>query len=338
MSSDSSNQIVADARVLTADYLPNKMVHRDNERHEIARNLRPLLNDGEPLNMLIHGKPGTGKTAMAKYVVQELKKEKFVKSPYVNCFSQKSRFEIFYELLNKKATVPRDGTSTEKVVEKFDEKVRKNPTIITIDEVDQIADDDILFELSRFKKAGVILIANNPNILAHFDERIRSRFSGLKKIRFKRYTSEELFDILQDRKEYGLYPDSIEKPQLKMIAENSGGDARVAVNSLRLAAQDAENQGAEKITEDIINSSVSDAHDETKLTSLERLNRHQKAVYKVLNEEGKMSMSQIFEEYQTRVDDSKSRRTLRRYLNKMDSYGVVEAEGMNKGRVYSLTE
>lgn len=338
MSSNSGNQIVADARVLTADYLPNKMVHRDSERQEIARNLRPLLNGGEPLNMLIHGKPGTGKTAMAKYVVQELKKEKFVKSPYVNCFSQKSRFEIFYELLNKKAKVPRDGTSTEKVVEKFDKKVRKNPTIITIDEVDQIADDDILFELSRFKKAGVILVANNPNILAHFDERIRSRFSGLKKIRFKRYTSEELLDILQDRKEYGLYPDSIEKSQLKIIAENSGGDARVAVNSLRLAAQDAENQGSEKISEEIISSSVSDAHDQTQLVSLERLNRHQKAVYKVLSEEGKLSMSDIFDEYRTRVDDSKSRRTLRRYLNKMDSYGLVEAEGMNKGRVYSLTE
>lgn len=338
MVSESGNQIIADARVLTADYLPNKMVHRDSERQEIARNLKPLLNGGEPLNMLIHGKPGTGKTAMAKYVVQELKKEKFVKSPYVNCFSQKSRFEIFYELLNKKATVPRDGTSTEKVVEKFEEKVRRNPTIITIDEVDQIADDDILFELSRFKKAGIIMIANNPNMLAHFDERIRSRFSGLKKVRFKRYTAEELFDILQDRKEYGLHPDSISRSELRTIAENAGGDARVAVNSLRLAAQDAENQGLDRITPEVVESSVSDANSENQLISLNRLNRHQKAVYRALQENGRMNMSEIVEEYRTRVEDDKSRRTLRRYLNKMDSYGLVEAEGMNKGRVYSLTE
>jgi Cdc6-like AAA superfamily ATPase len=130
----------------------------------------------------------------------------------------------------------------------------------------------------------------------------------------------------------------VKDSQLKTIAESAGGDARIALNSLRLAAQDAENQGARRITEEIVESSVSDAHENNQLISLERLNRHQKAVYRALSQEGKMSMSDIAEEYRTRVDDSKSRRTLRRYLNKMESYGFVDAEGMNKGRVYSLTE
>jgi len=330
------NRIIKDARVLTADYLPNNMVHRDNERQEIARNLKPVLNEGQPLNMLIHGPPGTGKTAMAQYVVEELKKQQFVKTPYVNCFSQKSRFEIFYKLLNKRATVPRDGTSTEKVIDSFEEDVRNNPTVITIDEVDQIADDDALFQISRFRKAGLLLIANNPNALANFDERVRSRLSGLKKVRFRRYSKEELLDILKQRRKYGLFPDSVEDGQLQTIASASNGDARMALNSLRIAAQDAENRGLDKINGKIVEQSIDDSQDRDRIESLERLNRHQKEVYSILQEEESLQMSDLHDEYSSRVDDAKTKRTLRRYLNKMEAYELLTIEGSKSGKMYRL--
>ncbi|MFQ3308229.1 MAG: orc1/cdc6 family replication initiation protein [Candidatus Nanohaloarchaea archaeon] len=329
-------QIIEDARVLTADYLPNSMVHRDNERQEIARNLRPVLQEGQPLNMLVHGPPGTGKTAMARYVVEELKKETFVKTPYVNCFSQKSRFEIFYKLLGKKATVPRDGTSTEKVIDLFEKDVRKNPTVITIDEVDQIADDDVLFEISRFQKAGLILIANSPNALANFDDRVRSRLSGMKKVRFKRYSSDQLFDILKERREYGLYPDTISDDQLKTISGNASGDARMALNSLRIAVQDAENQGLEQVTDEIIDQSITDSQDQDRIESLERLNRHQKSVYNLLQEEDNLKMSELYSLYQEEVDNPKTKRTLRRYLNKMEAYELISSRGEKSGKIYYL--
>jgi orc1/cdc6 family replication initiation protein len=329
-------QIIEDARVLTADYLPNSMVHRDNERQEIARNLRPVLQEGQPLNMLVHGPPGTGKTAMARYVVEELKKETFVKTPYVNCFSQKSRFEIFYKLLGKKATVPRDGTSTEKVIDLFEKDVRKNPTVITIDEVDQIADDDVLFEISRFQKAGLILIANSPNALANFDDRVRSRLSGMKKVRFKRYSSDQLFDILKERREYGLYPDTISDDQLKTISGNASGDARMALNSLRIAVQDAENQGLEQVTDEIIDQSITDSQDQDRIESLERLNRHQKSVYNLLQEEDNLKMSELYSLYQEEVDNPKTKRTLRRYLNKMEVYELISSRGEKSGKIYYL--
>ncbi len=330
------NQIIEDARVLTADYLPNNMVHRDNERQEIARNLKPVLQEGQPLNMLVHGPPGTGKTAMAQHVVEELKKQQFVKTPYVNCFSQKSRFEIFYKLLNKRATVPRDGTSTEKVIDMFEDEVRQNPTVITIDEVDQIADDDALFQISRFQKAGLILIANNPNALANFDERVRSRLSGLKKVRFRRYDEDELLDILKQRRKYGMYPDSVSDDKLHSIASASNGDARMALNSLRMAAQDAENRGMDEVTEDIVEQSIDDSRDKDRIESLERLNRHQKEVYSILQEEEGLQMSDLYSQYSSDVEDPKTKRTLRRYLNKMEAYELISSEGSKSGKVYRL--
>lgn len=332
----SRKSIVQDARVLTADYLPNKMVHRDGEREEIARNLRPVLEDGQPRNMLLYGAPGTGKTAMAKYVVEQLQKEKFVESSYVNCFSQKSTFEIFYELLDEKITTPREGTSTAQIIEKFEEKTRENPTVVILDELDQLNEDQTLYELSRFQNVGIIFIANDSNVLGHFEDRVQSRLSGISRIRFKKYSEDELFDILRLRRRHGLKEGSISDEKLRSIAADANGDARVAVNTLRFAAQEAESQKKQEVNQEIIEEAVSNAFNEERLKSLKQLNKHQKAVYEILEEEDELGMSQLYDEYRDRVDDSRTKRTLRRYLNKMEAYNVISAEGEKKGKKYGL--
>lgn len=333
-----TNKIIEDARVLTADYLPNKLVHREGEREEIARNLEPVLNEQQPRDMLLYGPPGTGKTAMARYVVEELQKETFVQSRYVNCFRQKSTFEVFYELLDEKITTPRDGTSTQQVIQKFEEKTKQNPTVVILDEVDQLNEDETLYELSRFNNIGIIFIANDPKVFAHFEERVRSRLTGISKIRFKRYSNDQLVDILKLRRKHGLMKDSIENSQLEEIASKSGGDARVALNTLRFAAQEAESRKLDNVTEEILQEAVSEAYDEDRLKSLEKLNKHQKEVYQILQEEGSLKMGELFDIYRTRIDDNRSKRTLRRYLNKMESYNVIRVDGEKKGKVYSLPD
>jgi cell division control protein 6 len=330
--------IIEDARVLTADYLPNRMVHREGERQEIARNLRPLVEGGNPENMLLYGPPGTGKTAMARYVVEELKEEIFAQSSYVNCFSQKSRFEIFYELLDQKLTTPRDGTSTEKIVDMFEEKTRKEPTVIIVDEVDQVSDDEVLYELSRFQNTGIIFIANDPKIFSHFEDRVRSRLSGMRRIQFTEYSEGELADILRSRRKHGLRDSSISDDQLKEIASRSGGDARVALNTLRYAVREAERKKLEEVTEEIVKDAVSQAYEENRLDSMDRLNEHQRKAYKIVEEEGDIQIGDLYERYQENVEDPKSRRTLLRYLKKMLNYDILEKKGSTSSARYMVSE
>jgi orc1/cdc6 family replication initiation protein len=314
------------------------MVARGSERQEIARNLRPMTEDQPPIDMLIYGPPGTGKTSMARYVLEELKSKMFVNSAYVNCFSQKSKFEIFYEMLDKKLTVPRDGTSTEKVLELFREKVRSSPTVIVVDEVDQVTDDEVLFELSKLRNTGIIMIANDANVFGHFDRRVRSRLSGVRKVHFRSYNADQLVEILKRRREHGLRKGSISNEQLKSIAEPADGDARVALNSLRTAAQEAEKQGMEDITDEIIEESVEVSKNRSRISSLERLNKHQKTIYEILDESGEMKMSQLYQSYCEEIDDNRSKRTIRRYMNKMEAYEVIESAGAKKSTRYSIAD
>jgi orc1/cdc6 family replication initiation protein len=330
--------IITDAKVLTADYLPNKMVHREGERQEIARCLKPLVEGGKPENMLIYGPPGTGKTAMANYVVNELKEEVFANSSYVNCFSQKSRFEIFYELLDQKLTTPRDGASTEKIIDMFEEKTQEEPTIAIIDEVDQITNDEVLYELSRFQNLAMIFIANDQKIFSHFEDRVRSRFSGMRRIHFRRYEKDEIADILKLRRKHGLTDSSVSENQLEDIAARAGGDARMAVNALRFASREAERQELDEIADEIIEEAVSDAYDENRFESLSRLNEHQKAAYKILQEEGEMQIGELYDKYGEKVGDEKSRRTLLRYLKKMVNYDILEMKGSTSSATYRIAE
>ncbi len=334
------NTVIQDARVLTADYLPNKMLHRGNERQVIADNLRPILEGFPPIDMLIYGPPGTGKSAMAQYVVEELKKHSpQVLSGTVDGFGQPSRFEVYYKLLrDMNEFVMRDGTSTEKLVDMFEEKARKQPMVVVLDEVDQIKDEKVLFDMSRYQKVAVILIANRRDIFASLDDRIRSSFSGIEEIRFKAYDEKELVDILEDRVKYGLRNNSVRSRELQKIASHASGDARIAINSLKLAAQKAETKGLKEIPGELIEESFSTAVEQNKSVSLQKLNDQQKALYKVLKERGEVRPGELYEVYESQVDSPRSKRSMRRYMKDMHDKGLVDIRGSTQDRIYSLQD
>jgi orc1/cdc6 family replication initiation protein len=336
----SSNRIIEDARVLTADYLPNRMVHRDGEREAVARNLEPVLEGEPPINMMLYGPPGTGKTATARYVTRELEKHSpDLLTAEIDCFRQPSRFELYYRLVTETGEfVTRDGTSTGELVDSFERKAREKPIVVLVDEADQIRDEKILFDLSRFQRVGIVMTANRREAFADADSRIRSSFSTLDEVKFSPYTAEELTDILLDRRKFGLKPESVSREQLERIAERSNGDARVAIGALRIAAQKAENQDLEEIPEEVVEDSFSDAVEENRSMSLEKLNRHQRVLYDQLKESGELGSGELFDRYRDEVEDPRTDRTLRRYMKKMESYGLVEVKGAKRGRKYALAE
>ncbi|MFB6242435.1 MAG: Cdc6/Cdc18 family protein [Candidatus Nanosalina sp.] len=333
--------VIEDERVLEADFLPNRMVHRDSERQEIANALDPILEDGQPRNVLLYGPPGTGKSTMAEYVVEKLREhDSSVTWGSVNCWKNPSRFKVYYELLTGmgERMIHRTGTPTDELVDRFEEKIRSRPSVVILDEVDQIEDERILYDMARYNRTGVIMIANQENVFYDLDERIRSSLSSRKNIRFQAYDTDELVDILKDRRKWGLKPDTVETSQLRKIANRSNGDARIAINSLRIAAEAAEDAGREEITDEDIEAAVPEAVQLDQSESLEKLNDDQRVLYDIIKEEGEIEPRELYDRYREEAEEPKVERTLRNYLRKMENYRLIESTGKGTGTEYKLSE
>jgi hypothetical protein len=51
-----------------------------------------------------------------------------------------------------------------------------------------------------------------------------------------------------------------------------------------------------------------------------------------------MGIGQLYDKYQEKIEEPKSRRQLLRYLKKMVSYNLLESEGEKSSTTYKITE
>jgi len=115
----------------------------------------------------------------------------------------------------------------------------------------------------------MLLVANREKeLFANADERLTSRLTGCERVRFDRYSSDELISIMDARAKSGLEEGAVNRDQLATIANAAAGDARVALSILRTAARQAHQNYETRITDDIVEEAMPQA----------RAERHQKDV------------------------------------------------------------
>ena len=334
--------MIEDARYLRSSFVPSEVVHRDPEVNHLSNVLRPLV-DGEPADTaFITGPTGSGKTCIAKFTVDRLRQNNLdVESIYINCWNDHTRFQVLNDLLEEvqnTVDIHRQSTPHDVLLDRLRDHDGP-PCVVTLDEVDQLEDKKLLYELNQMRGFSLVLIANDRDeLLAKVDDRLASRLRGAEQIRFHRYTSDELVDILSERAKRGLTPDAIAEAELETIADDASGDARVAIATLRIAAKQAERENAEQITTDRVEAAAPNARQEIRQKNLESLTDHQRTVYDVIKEYGEISPNDLYSEYRTRMENPKSDRTVRNYLKKMQRYNLVTAEGSTQDRLYRCVE
>jgi len=210
--------------------------------------------------------------------------------------------------------------------------VTDRPYIIILDEFDQISEEEALYDLYSLPNTTLILIANRATALHSLEDRIRSRLMGCDRLEFDSYSVDQLVDILEKRAKVG-FEEKVEKGILRKIALSAEGDARIAISILRKSAIKAGTEGT-SITRDIVNSSVPDAKKEERKKDFEKLNRHQKVLHRIIKEEGRIKPGELYSRYRDEVEDPKTERSLRKYLNKMAHYNLIETEGEGRWREY----
>lgn len=332
------NKIIRDLRVLAEDFLPSRIVHRDGELKALRDCVLPVTRDQKPRHSFLHGPPGTGKTCLSQYVVEELRKVSPVQIFYVNCWEDSTSFKILYTILKEMgAFIHRKGTPTDELVETFRNKVEGKECIVVLDEVDQLEEDKILYDLLQ-EGVGLVMISNSETALYQADPRIRSRLASADTIPFRPYSIRDLADILKDRMEWGLVPGTIRNSQLERIAEIARGDARIALGVLSLAARKAEDQDMEKIPDSLLEGALPLFQKDSRKRALEKLNPSQKMVVEVLREKGKIKSGDLYSLVNKKSEEEMVERTFRKQMEKLVRTGLVSSEGEGRWREYSLKQ
>jgi orc1/cdc6 family replication initiation protein len=330
--------MIRDARVLQPQFIPEEVEHRNPEVNRLSDTLQPIM-DGRPgETSLLLGPSGAGKTCIAKYTLERLRENVLdINTQYVNCWQDYTRFQVLYRLLDavdRTVDVHRRSTPKDELLDRLREY--DGPQFVVIlDEVDQLEDKSVLYDLYRMPSITTVLIANREQeLFSQLDDRLTSRLQTCVRIAFDKYPLEELVSILGARARWGLAEDAIDEQELALVADAAAGDARVAISILRNAARRADQDGRDRITTEVVREAVPEGRDEVRQKTVEQLTPHQRALYDILQEEGELSPGDLYDRYAERVDDPKTRRTVRNYLSKMDHYRLVVAEGKNRARTY----
>lgn len=353
-------KIFRDREVLRHDYLPERLPHREEQIRQLGETVAPALKGARSSNIFIYGKTGTGKTAVTKYVLGHLeaKAKEFsapVKFCFVNCRMVGSEYRVFTSLCQSIGlSVPFTGLSVGELFDRFRAGLDtfKVIFITALDEVDALIKtqgDGLLYELTRVNetlcrsKVSLIGISNDLRLKEFLDPRVLSSLSE-EEIVFRPYDAGELRTILSERAASAFQDGALSEAALGLcsaLAAAEHGDARRALDLLRVAGEVAERLGASLVAEDHVREAEKHIERNRVNEALKNLTLHSKLVVLSVYHLNKADVyraitGEIYEVYNEICAEMGvtplTQRRLSSLVNELDSMGLLNAKVISMGR------
>jgi cell division control protein 6 len=363
--------------VLQSNYSPDQIPYRDKQIEQVASILAPALIGQKTSNLFIYGKTGTGKTLTIQYVQAEMLKRaknsnNLVEIVYINCKLKKvadTEYRLLAELINTLGhDIPATGLPTDQVYNKFLQVLNnsgKKIFVIILDEIDQLVkkiSDEFLYNLTRLNsqltktQIALVGISNDLRFIESLDARVRSSLNE-EEIVFPPYNAVQLQDILKKRANEAFKDNIVEEGAISKcaaFAAREHGDARRALDLLRVAGEIAEREGNNRILTKHIDEANHKIERDKILDIIETEPKQFQAVLQAIitleeskdklkaqknlleNEGGKIFTGDVYNVYQKiglRVGmEVLTQRRVGDILTEFDMLGLINAQVISKGR------
>lgn len=358
----SKESVFFDKRALQSSYIPETIIHREEQAKQIATVLAPALKGDKPSNIFIYGKTGTGKTLTTKYTTQKLmeiaSREKIpLKILYVNCKLKRSA-DTEYRLIAQLATelgksIPPTGLPTEEVYKAFLRALNKQKQnyILILDEIDQLVNktgDNALYNLTRINEEtesqiSLIGISNDIMFVDNLDPRVRSSLSE-EEIVFPPYNAMQIQSILKQRAEIAFNKDVLGNGVIEKCAAYAArdhGDARRALELLRVAGELSDRKNSKKITTEHIDE-AEEKIDRDRVIDIvtTQPKQYHLVLYSILSLQPGRSSSiftgEVYDLYKSLCGKTNTstltQRRVSDIISEFDMLGIVNAKVISKGR------
>ncbi|HSB83025.1 MAG TPA: AAA family ATPase [Nitrosarchaeum sp.] len=368
---EAGKSIIKNRDILHFTYIPNIIQHRNSEQEQVTQSLLPILKHSRPSNLLVYGKPGIGKTLVVKKVLNKIQerveKSKFpIKLIYSNSKEETTLYGLLVSFGRQLGMTDKELPGTGLAISEVFKRILNNietskiNAIFVIDEIDYLAQlvsktgKDILYQLTRanerLKQGSLTLvgISNDLTFKEKLDPRVISSL-GEEEIIFTNYDRDQIYKILEERIKEAFIPNSVEESALNLcaaLAAAEHGDARRAIDLIRVAGEIAERQQSHKVTQDHVREASLKIEENKEETSLKSYPLHEKLVILAIMKAGGTSTGEIYSSYKGLCKivgrDELTQRRITQMLSEIELSGIISGRLIHQGihgrtKKYKLT-
>ncbi len=305
--------LFSNGEILEFDYLPDYFVHRDSQMQSLRFSLKPALRGMRPVNCLVKGPPGTGKTTAVMKVFNEMKEYTdnvvFVK---VNCQMDSTRFAVVSRIYEQLVhiTPPSSGVAFRRLFEKVIKYLldANKTLVVALDDINYLFPeghaDEVMYSLLRAHeqypgaRISIIAIISDVGIPYSFDPRVGSVFLP-EEIAFPRYELDEVGDIIDNRIRHAFFQDVVSSEALDKVVSYVGmtGDLRIGIDLLKRSGLNAERRASRTVSVE----DVEKAYEASRLLHLCRniksLSEHEKALLGLIARDSSLQTGELYKTF-----------------------------------------